>query len=430
MNRPEKTGNNVQEETKREQETAAVRERLRVLISAYSCDGADVGSAYRAFHWVKALSNYCDVTLMTRRRNGKPCGTENLPNVNTMHFDESRIYRTFVGFDRAVQPGYFSFMARSYLFAKGQSARERYDIVHQITPGALRYPSLMGRLGIPFVLGPVGGGHPYPEALAEAFGGQGVGWVRTIDRARLRLDPFLRGTLKRAKRLVLFSQEDIKKLPERLHAKCIVMPDGGFDGLPENPSKGGRETFEILFVGRLVPWKGVRLALLAAARMKIAGPWRLTVVGDGPDVEYEKTLAAQLGISGNVRFAGRQPREKVDDYYKRSDVFCFPSVREPNGNVVLEAMSYGLPVIVCDYAGPSAIVTDECGYRIPPASADVFTNRIARALETLAASPQLRRGMGDAGRRRIAGEFIWDARAQKMLEIYRDVIGQHGGGES
>ena len=398
--------------------------RLRVLICAYSCNRDDVGSAHTAYHWVKGLAGHCDITLLTRRRNREPCGAEAVPNVRTVQFDEWPFYSRFVRFDRKFQPGYFQFALQSFLWARRVVARERFDLVHQITPGALRYPSPMGLLGVPFILGPAGGCQPTPSDLAPALRlGSLSEYLRRFDVLRMRLDPLMGGTLRGAARILVFGRYVLATVPPAFRHKCQVFPDGGFESLPPLPEREmGKARVDLLFVGRVEPIKGLRFLLEALGRVKPDVPWRLTVVGDGADLAFSKGLARGLGLTNRVRFVGKVPRRQVDAFYASADIFCLPTIREGVGFAILEAMSYGLPVVVCDYAGPSETVGDDCGFKVPPAGRRTFVANIAKAIEMLAGSHALRHHMGQAGRRRVADEFMWPKRAIRMVGIYREVL--------
>ena len=400
-------------------------ERLRVLVPAYACDAYDVGSGYCAFHWIKALSKFCDITALVRRRRGRPCGTEGVANVQTIHFDEPGIYAKFTGLDRRLQAGYFQFVFRAYKWAKRKMEAQRWDLVHQITPGALRFPSPMAYLGLPFVLGPAGGLHPYPKELAGALPKPPVEWLRAVDTMRMKVDPFFRGTLRRASRLLVFSRQAVEMISPEFRDKCVITPDGGFEELPKETARGSEgNTVEMLFVGRVEVVKGLKFLLKALKKVGKGRNWRLTIVGDGSDLEYERRLTGELGLTERVRFEGRKPREQVNEYYLRADVFCLPSVREGSGLAVLEAMSYGLPVVVCDYAGPAATATEECGFKVPPAKEDAFVEGLAKAVGALVESKELRLKMGAAARRRVEEEFIWEKRAERMIGIYRQILGE------
>jgi len=181
-----------------------------------------------------------------------------------------------------------------------------------------------------------------------------------------------------------------------------------------------RNKIHVLYVGRVTPTKGLRFVLRALARLDGKIDWRLTVVGDGPDMDVARKLAA--GLSGKVEFLGWLPRREIDAHYADADVFCFPSLKEAGGNVVLEAMSHGLPVVVCDRGGPATTVTPECGSKIPARGVDGLVAGVARALRVLATSPGLRLRMGAAARDRVCREYLWDAKCRRILGVYHDVL--------
>ena len=101
-----------------------------------------------------------------------------------------------------------------------------------------------------------------------------------------------------------------------------------------------------------------------------------------------KKLAGELGVADRITFAGSVPHVEVARFYAAADVFAFPSLKEAGGNVVLEAMSHGLPVIVVDHGGPATTVTPDCGYKLPPTSVEAVVAGIAEAIKALAASPR------------------------------------------
>ena len=172
-------------------------------------------------------------------------------------------------------------------------------------------------------------------------------------------------------------------------------------------------------VGRLASWKGQHVFLEAFARAFPTGEEQAVVIGtalfDG-DEPYAQTLqpmAVQLGIAGRVTFTGF--REDVAAELRQLDVLVHASVvPEPFGRVVVEGMGAGLAVVAGGQGGPAEIIEDEVnGLLIPPG--DVAA--LARALERLAAQPELRRRLGDAARLR-ARDFTPEAIASTVLKAY------------
>ena len=106
---------------------------------------------------------------------------------------------------------------------------------------------------------------------------------------------------------------------------------------------------------------------------------------------------------------------------ERSDVFVFPSYREPGGAVVLEAMAHGLPLVVCDRGGPGANVSDACAVRVPDESPAQLARDVATAVRRLVTEPDLRLRMGEAAREHVVATHLWDRRIERMTDLYEQI---------
>jgi glycosyltransferase involved in cell wall biosynthesis len=172
----------------------------------------------------------------------------------------------------------------------------------------------------------------------------------------------------------------------------------------------------VLFVSSLWPYKNCD-GLLRAWAIARGDLWdrQLVIVGAGRDEGYLaslRLLAAELGISGDVVFAGGVPLEQTVQFYRAADLFVYPSLNETFGLPILEAMACGCPVVTSDAsampetAGGAAILSDPKD----PAS-------IARAIIEAMGPGQGR--LRELGIRR-AGRFTWGATAGATLDVYRE----------
>ncbi len=156
-------------------------------------------------------------------------------------------------------------------------------------------------------------------------------------------------------------------MPAAYHPKCVYLPENGID--PSRFSlKVDREVvrpLRLVFVGRLVPYKGADMLVEAAAPLARAGKVVLDFIGDGPMLEELRRAIERERISECVTLAGWVPHEQLQHRLIESDVFAFPSIREFGGAAVLEAMALGLVPVVVDYGGPADLVTAETGYKLP-----------------------------------------------------------------
>jgi len=178
-----------------------------------------------------------------------------------------------------------------------------------------------------------------------------------------------------------------------------VLDDSFFVPPSERKSTG---IFRFLFVGRLVPIKGLDVLLLAAAELKAREPknWRLDIAGDGPlRVALGRTIT-ELGLESHVAFLGSLDRRGVLRQMQLSDVFVLPSRAETFGVVLIEAMGCGVPVIACSCGGPSWVVDSDSGVLVPPedshrlqeAMFDLLTRRIELSAGQVRASAVRRFG--------------------------------------
>ena len=321
-------------------------------------------------------------------------------------------------------PVYASFNATvGRRFAKRVRDGE-FDVVHVVTPILPRYPSALSliRRDAPFVLGPVNGGIPFPPGFA-AIGRREFSRFNAL-RAVGRLIPGYLATYRQAD-LVLcgsehtrdFARESLGVVPERLEilAENGVGPEH-FSIVRPRPDDG---RVHILFVGRLVPYKGADMVLDALAALPAALRDRAdcTFVGDGPERASLEALARERGLAGRVRFAGWVENREVARHLAASDIFCFPSVREFGGAVVLEAMAAGMPAIVADYGGIGEYVDTASGFKIAPVSRERLVAGVTDALARLIGDAGLRLRMGQTAKER-AGEYAWDAKARRLLACY------------
>jgi glycosyltransferase involved in cell wall biosynthesis len=119
-----------------------------------------------------------------------------------------------------------------------------------------------------------------------------------------------------------------------------------------------RERDRLLFVGRLVPKKGLRHLLDAMPAVLARRPQTvLDIIGFGPEQPALRAQAARLGIAGQVRFLGALPQHELPAHFRRASVFVAPFVRDPSGDqeglpvALMEAIGCGCPVVVGDVAG-------------------------------------------------------------------------------
>src|SRR4030042_406084 len=182
----------------------------------------------------------------------------------------------------------------------------------------------------------------------------------------------------------------------------------------------------ILFIGRLVGVKGVDKLIMAMPHILQKTPKaRLVIVGLGDLQEYLVNLVKITKMDSYIKFRfDFVPEEERILHYAACNVAVFPSLYEPFGIVVLEAMSMEKPVVVgaANVSGMREIVIccgeEQCGYHVNPSDPSDIAWGINNALET----PEKMKWLGKNGRRRVLSEFTWDKVAERTLEVYDKII--------
>jgi glycosyltransferase involved in cell wall biosynthesis len=303
------------------------------------------------------------------------------------------------------------------------------DVVHEPVPVSPKQPSFMFDVGAPVVIGPMNGGMTFPPAFSK-FQGPIEKQVVTAGRVFAQAINIAIPGKRQASTLLVANARTKQALP-RVAAKQVVdLVENGVDlGLfrPGASEATGRIRPRFTFLGRLVDWKRVDLLLEALAHASKQCELELQVIGEGPMRPALEAQARALAIDSRVTFHGKVPQIRCPDMLADSDGLVLPSLYECGGAVVLEAMAMGLPVIATNWGGPADYVDSTTGILVEPAGREPFVRGLSNAMVRLARSPDLRRQLGDAGRRKVAEQFDWDKKIDRILEIYQGSIQRWAG---
>lgn len=298
----------------------------------------------------------------------------------------------------------------------------RYDIVHRITPLSPTIGSPLAakcaRSGVPFVLGPLNGGVPWPAGF-DAERRREREFLSYL-RGAYKALPGRNATLRHAAAILAGSRHTLGEVPDWARARAVYLPENAIDPArfsraatpaPQGPLRAG-------FVGRLVPYKGPDMLIEAAAPLLRAGRLHLDMVGDGPMMAALRAQAEGLGVTAQITFHGWMDHARVQDVLAACHLFAFPSIREFGGGVVLEAMAMGVPPLVVDYAGPGELVDRGRGHKVPIGSRGQVVAGFRAALERLADDRGALAATGRAGRDWVMENATWAAKAGQVRRVY------------
>jgi glycosyltransferase involved in cell wall biosynthesis len=225
------------------------------------------------------------------------------------------------------------------------------------------------------------------------------------------LKPLIRDIWRKAEKVIPNSQ-DLKRLAEETADVDMNVIENGVDVRKFSPKSKPTKKPKVITVARLVERKRVQDVIRAVKDLEI----ELEIVGDGPEMQDLGELVDDLGISHKVDFKGEVDHEDLPDYYRSSDIFVLPSLKEGMSNTVLEAMASGLPVIITDTGG-SDVLVDGNGSVVSPRSPEEIRDELQRYI----ADPGKLESEGRRSRE-IAEARGWSGIAEEYKQIYREVV--------
>jgi glycosyltransferase involved in cell wall biosynthesis len=197
--------------------------------------------------------------------------------------------------------------------------------------------------------------------------------------------------------------------------KIINLPNG-----TNIPAEYTRQTddnhINIFFISRFASNKGIDILLEVADELNREGQSNITYIlgGKGPLFEPLK----QKYTAENIRFLGFVSDEQLSVLYIKSDLFVLPTLFEGMPTVVLEAMSYKLPVIVSNVGATAELVDESNGWLISKNSKSELKNAILRFISL---TPQQRTGLGENSYKKFAENFTWTQIAQKHIDFFQSI---------
>ena len=408
--------------------------RLRILLLAPDANPESITGPLLSFCHAEALARLHDVTLVIR-----PTGEEAVRRARgpfrAIEVVRMRLLERFYAwsFRSIFRCNYRSqaWTAFNYPFSIAfewhawRQLRRRilfgeFDVVLRLLPIVSVLPSPFAfflRNGpIPFVIGPVNGGLPWPPGFGQAENQKE--WVSGL-RGIYRFLPFAKGTYRNAAAILAGSSQTYAEFAKH-RDKLFFLPENGVtralcSETVRSPARNCR--LELIFVGGLVPYKACDLGLRAAALLLRSDLARFTVVGDGPERNHLEQLTKSLDIQKAVSFCGDLGHAEAMQRLRSADVLVFPSVREFGGAVVFEALAVGVVPVVANFGGPGDIVNPHVGYKVSLTNETDMVSQIEKILSGLAQDRDLLRRMRQQGMSYAEDCLTWDAKAESLTRI-------------
>ncbi len=416
--------------------------RIRALVLAELCNPEWVSGPLVGWSHAFALSKNADVHLVTHEMNEPAIERSSWPRdrvtfIRLANYEKLKVWFTHrvLRSDHTTQmftavgiPFYWLFERLTWQLLGKRIEGGEFDVVHRITPVSPVVSSpitkRLSRARVPFVLGPINGGLPWPKGYANAL--QKERELVNRFRSVYQHAPFLSATWRDAAALLVASRATWDEIPERHRSRCFYLPENGI--LETTVSRESRgpltKPLRAVFVGRLTPYKCADVAIRGLAPAIKRGDVVFDILGHGPERAYLERIVREEGIGAQTTFHGWLEHKDTLRLLGQAHLQVFPSIREFGGGVVVEGMALGVVPIVMAYGGPAEIVDDRTGFRLPLESAEITARQIDRIVSELVAKPDRWLPMSDACRERIRDEFTWEAKAKRSISVYEHVLGR------
>ena len=207
---------------------------------------------------------------------------------------------------------------------------------------------------------------------------------------------------------------------EKYKSKLVYIPNGvNLNDFTPKDSMVRDSKFTFLFVGKLNKTKGLIYLFKAYKKLKQENNRiKLILIGSGASTTFKEIEKKANGIP-DIYFLGEKKLSEIKDYYQLCDCFVMPSLSEGFGIANLEAMASGKPVISTKVGGIIDVIKDgETGLLVKPAN----ERELYLAMKKILGNENLKKEMGEAGRKRVEENFSWDLIARNLLNLYKKLI--------
>jgi len=399
-----------------------------VLLVAYACEPNQTSEPGVGWNFSKEISKSYNTIVLTRENNRKVIEESNRTNATFIYYDLPTFFmklkkKTPMG----AQWYYALWQWGAYRYAKNYILKSEasVDLLHHLNFANiwLSPPSYLVKK--PFVWGPIGGGDYIP---AKFFGSLNFKSIAQ-ESAYFLINQISRFSIlafwtRKKTNAFLFRTESTKNNFPKMNGKIFQTISETASVTAEYHPKLASKTINAICVGRLIYFKGFMLAVKGFhAFLDNGGQGELEIFGDGPEKERIAEYIKQNNLEKKIHLKGFVDNSEIKRKMKEASVLLHPSFREGGSWSIMEAMSFGMPVICLNTSGPKDMVTKKCGVLINLVSSEQIVKSIGEALSKLQNDPELFELLSNNATNRIKEEYNWERRGEQIAAVYSKILG-------
>lgn len=403
-----------------------------ILVSAYGCEPLKGSEPGVGWNWVLQMAKYNKLHIITRANNQKVI-EEYLPleiknNITFHYYDTPNFIKQLKNKAKGLYCYYFFWQIGILSLAKRIIKNNHIDYIMHLTFGSMWMPTFLPFLKTPFIWGPVGGAEAVPTTFLKMLPLKEriIQYSRKILNATTLFNPLVVIPSWKAKIIIVRTPDSKNAIPRIFQKKVKIYIETAmennifsFKKIQHNESQ-----IRLIVSGRLVPFKNIKTAVKALKYIQNINNIAFKIIGSGPDYTSIQKMIKDFNLS-NVEIVESLPRMSVLEELQKSDIYVFPSLREGGSWALMEAMAIGLPVICLNWSGMRITTNDSCAIRLPVTDPEQMPKDMADAIIKLVKNPELRKQMGENGRKRIQTVFNWEAKGKFMEELFAE-LDKHG----
>lgn len=401
---------------------------MKVLVNCYACSPYQGSEPGMGWNFVKCISHMHELHIITESK-----FRSDLDRYFSEHIEEKSFFKFyFIQKSRHKRlrkiwpPSYYWFykawQKKAYKLAAKLDEKENFDLIHQLNMVGYREPGYLWKICKPFVWGPIGGYGITPWTMLPSMGLKGCIYyfsrniINVIQMYSLRR---VRKAIKKANSLIAATQSQSEYISRIYGRSSVIIPEVGLETtqLILCYKRKVGEPLRICWNGQHTPGKALNL-LLDALKMNSSMDVELHVIGRGEKTECWKRKAKK--INKKVVWYGQTEKQEAHKIMQSCHIMCITSLKDLTSTVLLEALSFGLPVIALDHCGFSNVITEECGRKIIISNKKQVVLDLGNAIDEIARNEDLRKRLSEGARKR-ALEYNWENKAKIISQIYESV---------
>jgi len=303
---------------------------------------------------------------------------------------------------------------------------KNFDIIHHLTFGMTKNVPPAYKFNLPFIWGPIGGGDLIPFSFLKTMNFEAIitELFYSLFHKYSNISPWSYFTRKKVSAIIFRTNSSLEKIPENgCKNRFLISETAMLNSIEEIDSKKISDGLNLICVGRIMHGKGYIYALKGFHQFLDAGGiGKLVFLGQGPEEKTLKNYVHKHNLKDFVEFKGFVTNKTVQTELLKNHILLHPSFREGGSWAIMEAMSYGLPVICFNASGPKDMVTDKCGLLINMITPKQVVEDIKKGLVQILNDTKLYDVLSKNAHNRIKTEYTWGKRGKQMKKVYDSIF--------